>query len=270
MFEHSTIALIGSGAMGEAIIKVVLDKALIEPGQLIATDVLPERCAELANKYSIRTTTDNATAVSEAKIVILAVKPQVLPAVLRDLENVTPPSALILSIIAGARIETLVQGFGTEAVVRSMPNTPAQIGEGMVVWTATPAVSETQRQQAQSILQAMGQAIYVNEEKQLDMATAINGSGPAYVFLFMEAMVDAGVRLGFSRPVARQLVLQTVLGSTRYAIESGAHLAELRNKVTSPGGTTAEALYQFERCGLRAALYEAIQAAYDKSQGLGK
>jgi pyrroline-5-carboxylate reductase len=149
-----------------------------------------------------------------------------------------------------------------------MPNISAQVGEGMVVWTATPAVSQAQRQQGQAILQAMGQAVYVAEEKQLDMATAINGSGPAYAFLFMEAMVDAGVRLGFSRPVSRELVIQTVLGAAIFARESGAHLAELRNKVTSPGGTTAEALYQLEDGGLRVLIYDAIEAAYERSRAL--
>jgi pyrroline-5-carboxylate reductase len=151
-----------------------------------------------------------------------------------------------------------------------MPNISAQVGEGMVVWTATAAVSETQRQQGQAILQAMGHAVYVAEEKELDMATAINGSGPAYAFLFMEAMVDAGVRLGFSRPVARELVVQTVLGSAKFARESGAHLTELRNKVTSPGGTTAEALYKLEEGGLRVLIYDAIEAAYEKSRALAQ
>ena len=143
---------------------------------------------------------------------ILAIKPQVLPIIMDQLTAKIAPAGLVLSIVAGAPMAKLVDGLGHAAVIRSMPNISAQVGEGMVVWTATPAVSDAQRQQGQAILQAMGHAVYVAEEKQLDMATAINGSGPAYVFLFMEAMVDAGVRLGFSRPVARELVLQTVLG----------------------------------------------------------
>jgi pyrroline-5-carboxylate reductase len=268
MFQEEKVALIGSGAMGEAIIKVLLDKKLIAPQQLTATDALPDRCTEMAARYGIETTTDNAAAISGADIVILAIKPQVLPTVLSGLENKIKPTGLVISIVAGAPTSTLVQGLGHAAVIRSMPNISAQVGEGMVVWTATPTVSETQRQQGQAILQAMGHAIYVGEEKQLDMATAINGSGPAYVFLFMEAMVDAGVRLGFSRPVARELVLQTVLGAAHFARQSGAHLTELRNKVTSPGGTTAEALYKLEEGGLRVLVYDAIQAAYEKSIAL--
>jgi pyrroline-5-carboxylate reductase len=213
-------------------------------------------------------TTNNVTAVSESDIVILAVKPQVLPIILDELKGKIPPTALVLSIVAGARIATLVSGLEHEAIVRSMPNTPAQIGEGMVVWTAVDAVSEKQRKQATAILQSMGLAIYVHEEKQLDMATAVNGSGPAYVFLFMEAMIDAAVRLGFSWPVARQLVLQTVLGSVLYARQTDVHLAELRNQVTTPAGTTAEALHELEKGALRVVINEAIQAAYQQSRRL--
>ena len=268
MFQGVKTTLIGSGAMGEAIIKVVLDKGLIAPQQFTATDALPDRCADLDRRYGIQTTIDNASAVSGADIVILAIKPQVLPTVMTDLKAKIPPDSLVLSIVAGAPMDKLVEGLGHAAVIRSMPNISAQVGEGMVVWTATPAVSNAQRQQGQAILQAMGHAVYVAEEKELDMATAINGSGPAYVFLFMEAMVDAGVRLGFSRPLARELVLQTVLGSAIFARESGAHLTELRNKVTSPGGTTAEALYKLEEGGLRVLIYDAIEAAYEQSRAL--
>jgi pyrroline-5-carboxylate reductase len=268
MFQGNKVALVGSGAMGEAIVKVLLDKELIVSQQLVATDAIPDRCTDIAARYGIQTTTDNAAAVSRADIVILAIKPQVLPSVLGNLQGRIEPASLVLSIVAGAPMSLLVEGLGHGAVIRSMPNISAQVGEGMVVWTATAAVSPAQREQGQAILQAMGHAVYVGEEKQLDMATAINGSGPAYVFLFMEAMIDAGVRLGFSRPVARELVVQTVLGAAIFARQSGAHMAELRNKVTSPGGTTAEALYQLEDGGLRVLVYDAIQAAYAKSMAL--
>jgi pyrroline-5-carboxylate reductase len=268
MFQGKKIALVGSGAMGGAIIQVVLDKGLIAPQQLVATDVLLDRCAQLAARYGIQTTTDNAAAVGGADVVILSIKPQVLSTVLDKLESKIKPTGLVISIVAGAPTAKLVKGLKHAAVIRSMPNISAQVGEGMVVWTATAAVSEAQREQGQAILQAMGHAVYVAEEKQLDMATAINGSGPAYAFLFMEAMVDAGVRLGFSRPVSRELVIQTVLGAAVFARQSGAHLAELRNKVTSPGGTTAEALYQLEDGGLRVLVYDAIQAAYARSVAL--
>jgi len=270
MFENSQIAIVGAGAMGEAIIRVLLARGLVRPQQIAASDALPARCQELATRHGIRTATDNTAIVAEAEIVILAVKPQVLPAVLDDLRGRIRPAAFAVSIVAGARLSVLSQGLQVSAIVRAMPNTPAQIGEGITVWTATDQVSGEQRSQAEAILQAMGKAIYVQDEKHLDMATALSGSGPAYVFLIMEAMVDAGVRLGFSRLISEQLVLQTVLGSARLAMESGKHLAELRNMVTSPAGTTAEALHQLEKGAVRAVIGEAIAAAYEKSRHLAE
>ncbi len=265
-----TIALVGSGTMGEAIIKAILDKGLVSPRQVTAADIRPERGRELAKRYGIHTTTDNVIAVREADIVVLAVKPQVLASVLSDLQGHIRAGALVISIVAGAQIETLTKGLGHQAVIRSMPNTPAQIGVGMTVWTATPAVTAGQKAQAEEILRAMGEAIYVHEEKYLDMATAVSGSGPAYFFLILEAMVDAAVRLGFARPVARQLVIQTALGSVLFARASDKHLAELRNMVTSPGGTTAEALHEMEKGALRAVINEAIAAAHARSRSLAR
>ncbi|MBI4769813.1 MAG: pyrroline-5-carboxylate reductase, partial [Chloroflexi bacterium] len=179
------------------------------------------------------------------------------------------PEALVLSIVAGQRIKKISDGLGHRAVVRAMPNTPAQIGEGITVWTASASVSEVQRAQAQAMLGALGQEVYADDEDNLDMATALSGTGPAYVFLFMEAMVDAGVHLGFSRRVAEQLVVQTVKGSVDFYNHSPNHLARLRNQVTSPGGTSAEALYYLEKAGFRTALSRAIWAAYERSVALG-
>jgi pyrroline-5-carboxylate reductase len=265
---RDNIAFVGGGAMGEAMIKAVLSCDLYGPQQIVVSEILQERRGELASRYGVQVTADSAQAVADADAIVLAVKPQVLPEVLSDLRAKIPPQSLILSIVAGARLATMVEGLHHAAIVRSMPNTPAQIGQGMTVWTATPDTSEEQRQQAEAILQAMGQAIHVHDEKMLDMATAVSGSGPAYVFLMMEAMIDAAVHLGFSWPVAKTLVLQTFLGSVLYASESGRHLAELRNMVTSPGGTTAEALYQLEKGGVRAAIDQAIRAAYEQSRRL--
>jgi pyrroline-5-carboxylate reductase len=150
-----------------------------------------------------------------------------------------------------------------------MPNTPAQIGQGITVWTASDDVPAEQRRQAEIILGALGEQVFVDDEDYLDMATALSGTGPAYVFLFMEAMVDAGVHLGFSRHVAEKLVLQTVKGSVEYVLHSPNHLARLRNQVTSPGGTSAEALYFLDKAGFRTALSRAIWAAYQRSRALG-
>lgn len=264
------VTFVGGGSMGEAILKVALDTGLLAPSQVTVSEILPPRRQELAASYGVGVTGDNAQAARRADIVVLAVKPQVLPAVLGDLRGRIPTGAVVLSIVAGARLDALRSGLQHEAIVRSMPNTPAQIGQGMAVWTATEETSQAQCAQAEAILQAMGKAIHVQDEKHIDMATGVSGSGPAYVFLIMEAMIDAAVHMGLPRPVARELVLQTVLGSVLFAQESGLHLAELRNMVTSPGGTTAEALYRMEKGGLRAVIDEALRAAYEKSRQLGK
>ena len=265
-----TLSFIGSGVMAEAMIGGILSEGLTAPDHMIASDPRQERGEELASRYGVKATTANREAVKAAQIVVLSVKPQVLPAVLEELQGQVKPEGLVLSIVAGARIGVMAAGLDHQAIVRAMPNTPAQIGEGMSVWTATAAVSEEQRQQAQSILRALGEEIYLEDEEYLDMATALSGTGPAYVFLFMEAMIDAGVHLGFSRRIAQQLVLQTVRGSVDFARQSVAHPAELRNMVTSPGGTSAEALYQLEKGGFRTVLSRAIWAAYQKSQYLGE
>jgi pyrroline-5-carboxylate reductase len=270
MLNETKLAFIGSGTMAEAMIKVILDKALIPPKQITGSGPRQERGQELRNRYGITTTTDNREAAQAADIVVLSVKPQVLPAVLTELRGCILPKALVLSTVAGRTMGTIAAGLKHAAIVRAMPNTPAQIGEGMTVWTATPDVNQEQQAQAQAILRAMGQEIYVAEERALDMATAVSGTGPTYVFLMMEAMIDAAVHMGFSRRVAKVLVLQTVLGSVLFARQSSKHLAELRNMVTSPGGTSADAIYQLEKGGLRTILSKAIWAAYQKSLLLGE
>jgi pyrroline-5-carboxylate reductase len=270
MLNNTTLAFIGSGTMAEAMIKGILNKGLTDPRRITASGPRPERGWELEKRYGVKGTTDNKEAAQAGDIVVLSIKPQVLPLVLDELHGLIRPHQLIFSIVAGARIETTAQGLQHPSIVRVMPNTPAQIGEGMSVWTATREVTEEQRAQARAILQALGKEIYVEDEDALDMATALSGTGPTYVFLTMEALVDAGVHLGFSRRVARKLVIQTVLGSALFARESGRHLAELRNMVTSPGGTSAEAIYQLEKGALRTIISKGVWAAYQKSRLLGE
>ncbi len=269
MLRDATMTFVGGGTMGEAMIKGLLNQKLIEPSRITASDPMPERRDLLKREYGVHVTSDNVEAVSQAEIVVLAVKPQVFKKVAAELHGKIPPDALVLSIIAGTRISALQKGLAHRAIARAMPNTPAQIGQGITVWTTTPEVSETQRAQAQTILSALGEEIWMDDEGYLDMATALSGTGPAYVFLFMEALIDAGVHMGFSREVATRLVLQTVQGSVALAKATKRHPTELRNAVTSPGGTTAEALYQLEKGGLRTVLSKAIWAAYQKSKYLG-
>ena len=269
MLTGLKIAFLGAGAMGEAMVQGLLKQGMADKEHLIAADPSKERGRILHETFGIETTTDNEAAIRGANLIVLSVKPQVLGAVLGHLKGKIPSGALVLSIVAGARIETIVNGLAHASVVRSMPNTPAQISEGITVWMASASVSTEQREQAKLLLQALGEEVEAKDEDELDMATAISGTGPAYVFLFMEALVDAAVHLGFSRQVAEQLVTQTVRGSVDYYRASPNHLARLRNQVTSPGGTSAEALYYLEKAGFRTAISRAVWAAYQRSAALG-
>ncbi len=270
MLQDTTLSFIGSGAMAEAMIKGILGDSLIEPRRVTASGPRAERAQELRGRYGIRTTTDNAGAARAGQIVVLSVKPQILPKVMCEIRGQLAPEALVLSIVAGMRISVIGRELEVEAIVRAMPNTPGQIGQGMTVWTATEAVEEKARRQAQAVLGALGKELYVEDEGYLDMATALSGTGPAYVFLFIEALVEAGVHMGFSRRVAQELVLQTIAGSVAIARETGLHTAELRNRVTSPGGTSAAALYELEKGGLRTVISKAVWAAYQRSRQLGE
>lgn len=276
------LAFIGCGVMAEAIIAGLLKRRLVTPGQIVGSHPTQARRDELEAKYGIDMVEDNREAAvfdsvpegSSANghahsLVMLTVKPQRLATVLGELKGALQQDQLLLSIVAGARTETLARGLLHPSIVRAMPNTPAQIGEGITVWTATPEVTEAQRMQVSALLGALGREMPVEEEKLIDMATALSATGPTYIFLVMEALVDAGVHMGFSRHMAQELVIQTILGSVLFARESQKHPAELRNMVTSPGGTSAEAIYQMEKGGLRTVLSKAVWAAYQRAVSLG-
>ncbi len=270
MFTDQSVAFIGSGIMGEAMIRGLITRDIVAPEQIIAADPMAERLDDLRQRYNIRVTNSNAEAAEAGQVIVLSTKPQNLAEVMPGIRGHLRRQDLLLSILAGTPIRKLADGVAHAAVVRAMPNTPAQIGQGMTVWTATAEVTTEQRAQAQAILGALGVELFVGDEGYLDMATALSGTGPAYIFMFMEALVDAGVHLGFSRRVSEQLVFQTMHGSLEYAAQSGKHVAELRNQVTSPGGTTAAALYHLEKGGLRTVLSRAIWAAYQRSVELGQ
>jgi len=270
MLKDITLAFIGSGMMAEAMISGLLNRGLVEPEQIIAAGPRPERGKQLAGRYGVCWTTDNAEAAEKGQIVVFSVKPQVLKTVLPQVRGHLSCQDLGLSIVAGAPLRLLADGMAHTSFVRAMPNTPGQIGQGITVWTATAEVSPAGLEQTRTILSALGEEVFVSDEDYLDMATALSGTGPAYVFLFMEAMIDAGVHLGFSRRVAAQLVMQTMQGAVAYARQSDRHVAELRNQVTSPGGTSAEALYYLEKGGLRTVISKAVWAAYQRSVALGQ
>ena len=255
--------------MGEAMVQSLLSKKLVTPTKITVSEPRQKRRVEL-QKHGIVVTAENRVAAENGNIIVFSVKPQDITSVLAELKGLLKPGQLVLSIVAGARLVTISEGLTHDAIVRVMPNTPAQIGEGISVWTATPRVSQKQLEEARTILQALGKEVYVRDEKFLDMATAVSGTGPTYVFLVMEAMIDAAVHLGFPRHIAYELVTETMRGSIMFAMKSGKHPAELRNMVTSPGGTSAAALYQLEKGSLRTVLSKAIWAAYERSRSLGE
>ena len=263
------IVFIGGGNMGKAMLAAILAKGLSSKEAITVSDISESRREYLRQKYTVTLTSDNRQAVGQGDVVVLAIKPQQLTEVMAELNGQLKSTQLVLSIIAGARISTLCRGLNHSRIVRVMPNTPAQIGEGMSVWTATPAVNEQQKGWAGSILSAMGKEIYVDDEKYIDMATAVSGSGPAYVFLFIESLVDAAVHIGLPYDIAQELVLETILGSAHFVQRSGKLPAELRRMVTSPGGTTAEALAQLEKGQFTELVKQAVTAAYNKAKELG-
>ena len=268
------LAFIGCGVMGESMIAGLLRKDLVDPKNISASHPRESRRNDLAEKHSIAVferNADAAKAVSgqENSAVIICVKPQRLERVLGDLDGVLSLDQLVLSIVAGARIEHLADALGTAKIVRAMPNTPSQIGAGITAWTCTEAVVEAERGHVREMLTALGKELFVETENMIDMATSLSATGPTYIFMVMEALTDAGVHLGFSRDMAKELVQETMLGSVKFAMESHKHPAELRNMVTSPGGTSAEAIYQMEKGTLRTVLSKAVYAAYKRAVSLG-
>lgn len=268
--QNKQIAFIGCGTMGEAILATLLRGEMVSASQISGAEPVAERRDDLSRRYGIRMTASNLDAVSGADIIMLTVKPQSLDTVCNDLRGKLHANQVVVSILAGATIDKLCSGLGHRSVVRAMPNTPSQIGHGMTVWMATPEVTDGQQREVAAALSAMGKAVQVTSENEVDMATALSGTGPAYIFMMMESLIDAGVHMGFSRRVAEELVLQTMIGSVLYAKESGKHPAELRNMVTSPGGTSAAAIYQMEKGSLRTVISRAVWAAYQRTQELGQ
>ena len=267
---NRTIATIGSGVMAEAMIAGLLRGELVEPGQVVASHPRADRRDELVRSYGITTTASNIEAVAAADVVLLAIKPQMLARVGHEIGPALRDGQLLLSVIAGATTAALIGFLGHRQVVRSMPNTPARLGRGMTVWYPTPATTAEQREQARALLRALGREIEVDDERFVAMATAVSGTGPTYVFLVMEALIDAAVHLGFPRHIAHDLVVETLEGSTAFAKQSGDHPAVLRNMVTSPGGTSAAALHELESGRLRTVLSEAVWAAFRRTVELGE
>jgi len=264
------VGIIGAGVMAEAMIAGLLAHRAVAPDRLLASHPRRERREALAERHGIHSVAANRDALVEADVVVLAVKPQMLVRVMRDLRGRLAPDQVVVSIVAGATLRTLATGLDHDAVVRAMPNTPSQIRRGMSVWCATDACTGRQSDLARAVLRAIGAERQVDDEAFVAMATALSGTGPTYLFAVMEALVDAGVHLGFPRELAHDLVAETLVGSADYAARSGLHPAQLRNAVTSPGGTSAAAIYELEKGRIRTVFSDAVWAAYRRTLELGE
>ncbi len=263
------IAFIGSGVMAEVMINGLLTRQVVPISHIWAAGPREERARVLHERYGVHSSTDNRLAVERCDIIILSVKPQSLAKVLKEIRSSIRPEQLVVSIIAGARMGRIGEALEHPAIVRCMPNLPCRIHRGMTVWTATPQVSETQRSIVQQILLTMGHEIYVQDELDLDRATAVSGTGPAIIAYFVKALEDGANFIGESRPLARQSVLQTIIGTAEMILASDRHIAELIDGVTSPGGTTSRALHVLHRGKMSAILTDAVDAAFQRSLELG-
>lgn len=264
------IGFVGGGNMAEAIIRGLLDGGLCLASEICVSDVRKERLAHLNSSFGIEAAEKNPACVARSDLVVLAVKPQNMGQVLAELAGDGVSGKLFLSIAAGVATETVERVLGgAPAVVRVMPNTPALIGEGMSIWARGRHVTERDAEYARSILRPLGRELEVGEEL-MNAATALSGSGPAYVFYLLEAMERAGVELGFTSPQALLVAIQTVVGAARLAGTSGQHPEELRRRVTSPGGTTAAAIRVLEEKGVRKAFVSAIRAAAARAEELSR
>lgn len=264
------ITFIGGGNMGEAILKAVISRGLSTPKEITICDISEARRNYLRKEYMVKVTPDNTVGINNAEVIVLAVKPQTLSGVLTELNRKLKTNQLVVSIIAGVPVRTIRIGLNHKRIVRSMPNTPAQVGEGMTVWTATPEVTQKQKKQAKEILGTMGQELFIDDEKYIDMATAVSGSGPAYVFYFVESLTEAALKIGWAPELAEKLAIQTLVGATSLLQKSGKKPADLRKAVTSPGGTTAAAIEQFNKGEYKQLIIQAIEAALKRAKELGK
>jgi pyrroline-5-carboxylate reductase len=268
--KKAKIGILGGGAMGEAIIRGILKAKLFSLQQVTVSDTTEQRLKYLKETYKIKIFSDNKKLVTESNIIIIAVKPQVLPTVMQECASCADKNKLFISIAAGvktAALSSLLSGSGR--IIRAMPNTAARVLESATALCLGPSATEADMKTAQKIFNALGKTVLV-EEKLMDAVTGLSGSGPAYVFLFLEALIEAGVKVGLTRAVASELALQTILGAAKLAAESGETPANLKAQVTSPGGTTISGLHILEKGGFRGLVMDAVEAATQRSKELGK
>jgi pyrroline-5-carboxylate reductase len=270
MESRKRLVFIGGGTMAEALLRGLLAAQQLAPEEVIATDVREDRLAYLRHTYGIGTSGSNAEAAALAETVLLAIKPQVMPRALDDLRKAVTEQQLIISIAAGISTATIAEAFLRPVrIIRVMPNTPALVLEGVSALARGTHATQQDLETTRRLFDAVGKVVIVDEPL-MDAVTGLSGSGPAFVFLMIEALSDAGVKMGLSRDVATALAAQTVRGAARMVLETGKHPGELKDMVTSPGGTTIAGLHALEQGAVRAALINAVEAATRRSQELGR
>lgn len=260
--------------MAEAMIKGLISASFVEPKSIIVSDVVPARLEFLHSEYKVKAISDNRELVEKSDILILAVKPQLVKKIIENVRDLIDAKKLVVSVAAGVPISTILEVLkaGQDRkynVVRTMPNTPALVQEGVTAIAAGENVSKVDIQIAHRLFEAVGKTVDV-DEVHLDAVTGLSGSGPAYIFMIIEALSDAGVKMGLSREVSNTLTIQTVFGSAKLAWESQKHPGELKDMVTSPGGTTISGLHTLEAGGLRTTMMDAVEAATNRSRELGR
>jgi len=270
MLEQVRFAFIGGGNMAEALIKGLLSGLGVTPQQIIATDVVPERRTYMQTTYGITASADNKHAVQESTVVILAVKPQIMPMILEEIAPVVNSEKLVISIAAGITLQTLQRALGdSRRVVRVMPNTPALVLAGAAGISPGKAATAQDVALVERIFNAVGRAMVVSDEM-MDVVTGLSGSGPAFIFALIEGLSDGGVLMGLARQTATLLAAQTVLGAAKMVLETGKHPGELKDMVTSPAGTTIAGMQALESGGLRGLMMEAVRRATERSEALGR
>ncbi len=272
MLENKRIGFIGVGNMGEALIKGLLKSKIVNSERIAASDKTKERLTYITKNYGIKVFSDNSDVIKDSDIVILAVKSNDIKDVIKEIAQDITRDKLLISIAAGISMDFLIENLPhpMPPIIRAMPNTPAVVMEGAVGIYLSQGVSEEDRNIAIKIFETVGKVVLVEKEEWMDAVTGLSGSGPAYMFLIMEALSDAGVKVGLPRNMANLLAMQTMLGSAKLALESKRHFGELKDMVTSPGGTTIAGLHALESGGLRAALMAAVETATKRSEELGK
>lgn len=274
MLINKKLGFVGGGNMAEALVKGLITGSSIEERNILVSDTISERLEYMNKEYRVKTTSDNRELVQESDIIILAVKPQITTNVLEHFADLIDENKLVVSVVAGVSINSIENTLDAEgkkkiSVVRTMPNTPALVQEGVTAISASSRVTKIDMEIVHHVFEAIGQTVDV-EEVHIDAVTGLSGSGPAYILMIIEALSDAGVKVGLSREVSNILTIQTVLGSAKLARDSGKHPGVLKDMVTSPGGTTISGLHKLEEGGLRTTLMNAVESATRRSKELGK